>query len=464
MRVICLVLLIIGCKVHDDSNSDTAFIGYPQVSVFSDLTFLISKVHEPSWTIGYYFGDRCGVRPKRAQLKQQVTDMINIWLAPIRELSLVQRKVVDDFRFKDLQNTSNKDNEYFRDASSKIDMFIKFDCDPQLSLRSHVLIGDHSPIIVMHKSSQANNVTGYHPHTLLHELGHTMGLLDTYAFYNSAVKGESYDYFYTSGYATIGNHPPSVMSATRFKSGDDYIISGDDKKGIIWLYMNYFYPQEIDKDNECYFPTHELEVLHRDGYKGCVPTNPLIFMIKNGYPIESIRSLAYREPALQRLINRKERLGDQLTFFHYAAMMPDNQAIDLFLNYRQGLIKYANINIIDRQGRTPLHYAIMAGNNRIVDYLVSDNTWESAPIDLSIKLPNGMTYLHWAVQFADPNATCLLLEYGNIDETFEDKWNLTPLERANSRARYWKKKGNQPNTDKMNEIIAMLRNDDHSCR
>ena len=471
MRIVCLLLLVIGCRLND-VESDTSFIGYPQIPVFADSTFLISKVHEPSWTIGYYFGDRCGVRPKRERLKQYVAHMINLWLAPLIESSLVQREVVSDFRFKDIQRASKEDDTYFSNASDKIDLFIKFDCDPRFLLSPYAQVGDHSPIIVMHKSSQANNEYGYSPLALLHELGHAMGLLDTYAFHNISAKGESYDYFYTVGYATIGNHPPSVMSATRFlaegagsfRGFEDYVIAGDDKKGIIWLYMNYFHPQKIAEGNECFFPTHELEVLHKDGDRGCVPTNPLIFMIKNGYQIETIGGLVNREPPLQHQINRKERLGDQLTFFHYAAMMPDNQAIDLFLNHRQGLIKYANINIADRRGRTPLHYAIKAGNDRIIDYLIGDNHWDSAPIDLSIKLPNGMTYLHFAVQFADTTTVCLLLKHGNIDETFEDSWGLTPVERANSRLRHWRKTGNQLMIDKATEVLTMLKNGDHSCR
>ena len=447
--------------------SDVGLVGYPQVPDFADLTFLIGKVHKSSWSIEYYFGERCGLRPKRNRLESYVSHMLNLWLDPLRESSLVKEDVVSDFRFENIRRPS--DESYFAEASEDIDLFIDFECDPNLS-RSYVRIGTHSPIVVMNKNSNSNDVTGYSPYAILHELGHTLGLMDTYAFYNSSIKGESYDYYSVGYNVTLGNQPQSVMSGTVYKKEgvgseatiEDYILVGDDKKGMIWLYLNYFYPDKT-ASNECYFPTFELELLHKDGDRGCVPTNHLLFMIKNGYPIDTIRATINRQEPIQRLINKREEIGDRLAFYHYVASIPDNGGFELITACCG--FKYADINIVDAHGRTPLHYAIKAGNHKIIEHLVRKTSWENDPIDLSVRLPNGMTYLHFAVQLADVDTTCLLLEQADIDESIEDNWSLTAKQRAGLRLSYWKKEDNQQMVSNMQKIIDILKTpNEPQCR
>lgn len=455
MRCICLPLFV--CFSSCVEVSDVEFIGYPQVPDFADFTFLIGKVHENSWSIEYYFGERCGLRPKRERLESYVTHMLNVWLEPLKESSLVKEEIVSDFHFENIQRPTEL---YFSEASEDVDLFIDFECDPNLS-RSYVRIGTHSPIMVMNKNSNSNDVTGYSLYAFLHELGHTLGLMDTYAFYNSSIKGESYDYYSVGYNVTLGNQPKSVMSGTVYKKEgvgseatiEDYILVGDDKKGIIWLYLNYFYPEKT-ASNECYFPTFELELLHKDGDRGCVPINHLLFMIKNGYPIDTIRVTINRQETIQQLVNEREELGDRLAFYHYVASIPDDGGIELITSCCG--LRYADINITDAKGRTPLHYAIKAGNHKIVEHLVRKNSWESTPIDLSLRLPNGMTYLHFAVQLADVNTTCLLIRHADIDESIEDDWSLTAKQRAGSRLSYWKKEDNQQMVENMQTIIGIL--------
>ena len=477
MRIVCLALLVVGCGVYEE-DSEVGFIGYPQVPGYENRSFLITKVHKTSWTIGYYFGERCGIRTKDERLKSYINHKIGLWLAPLKELPEAKRKIVNNLIYKKLPR-GNKRKSYFTKMSKTIDLFIKFDCNPEAGIRSHAILGNHPPIIAIHKEDSFSvDITGYDPFALLHELGHAMGLLDTYAFNNPSIKGESYEYFYTYPNATLGNHPPSVMSGGGFRfdpTGEwaesrakwkDYIIVGDDKKGIEWLYVNYFHPDKVSK-NECYFPTHELELLHQDGTRGCVPSNPLLSLLKTGYPIQSIRSMVNKEPPLQQLVNKKEKIGNRLAPFHYAAMMPNNRALELFAGFPRvpewNIIQYADINIKDRRGQTPLHYAIRAGNHKIIEYLIKDHNTrysEEDAIDLSIRLPNKMTYLHWAVQFANVNTTCLLIKHRSVKNLLKDRWGLTAKQRASLRLRHWKRRDNQQMVSKMRDIFNMLNNED----
>ena len=342
MRIICLVLLVVGCGVHEE-GSDVGFIGYPQIPDSKNHTFLIPKVHKSAWTIGYYFGEDCGLKTNDEKLKLYVTRMLNVWLAPLRDSPLVRRKIVDDFRFQKLQK-GRKSKSYYNKTSKAVDLFIEFSCISGSDIRPYASLGKHSPLIVMTENYRwlfsRRDETGYDPFALLHELGHAMGLLDTYAYGNHSIKGVPHDYFHTGNDATIGNNPPSVMSGrdihawmdeleeipeqrryaqNKNRHFADFIITDDDKKGIEWLYINYFHPNKIAEGNECYFPTHELELLHEDGSRGCVPSNPLIFLVKTGYPPYLIRNLLKKEPALRKFANKREKRGNQLSALHYAA-------------------------------------------------------------------------------------------------------------------------------------------------
>ncbi len=61
--------------------------------------FLISKVHEPFWTIHYSF-DKCPPVDKETQerFEQIITKFIQSWLQPLREYT--ERPIVNDFRYK----------------------------------------------------------------------------------------------------------------------------------------------------------------------------------------------------------------------------------------------------------------------------------------------------------------------------------------------------------------------------
>ena len=60
---------------------------------------LISKVHEPFWTIHYSF-DKCPPVDKETQerFEQIITKFLQSWLQPLREYT--ERPIVNDFRYK----------------------------------------------------------------------------------------------------------------------------------------------------------------------------------------------------------------------------------------------------------------------------------------------------------------------------------------------------------------------------
>ena len=461
MRIICLVMLIIGCGVYEE-ESEVGFITHEHVQSPS-LGFLITKVHRPYWVVGYFFGDRCGIRQNENEIKSNLRHYLRVWLAPLKKISLKNKDIVDVFRVRNIQTEQNKE-PYFNNVRGGVDLVVKYTCEFGTRTPSYAMEGgvnnkgNYPPFIVMRTKREA---------TLLHELGHTIGLMDTYAFVNLGVSGQSHDYFER----TIGNQPPSIMSSMFFPNRDSKerpVLSEDDKKGIKWLYLKYF-TRKIDNTNKCYFPGYELELLHRNGHKGCVPSNPLMFLVKNGYTSDTINRYL-SEKSIQQLLNKKEKTGNQLYPLHYLAAMPNEGG---WLVFRQHLIlswqhsvllKHADLNVTDRRGQTPLHYAIKAGNTKVVSAYLSANFWgskvsgklEDSVIDENIKLPNGMTYLHFAIQHAQIQSVCLLLMYEAADQTLEDRWGLTPVERANSRVRFWRRKGNQQKVKAMKQIISLF--------
>lgn len=448
MRTICLVSLIVGCGAYEE-KSEVGFITHKHVGRDS-LGFLITKVHRPNLTVGYYFGDNCGLRPKEKDLRSDIVHSLRTWLSSIKDTSIANREIVDEFVVKNIQQR--------KDKTKNLDLIIKYTCG---SLIPSKFFFGNPPTIVLRDGTE-----------LLHEMGHAFGLMDTYALANLGVKGDSYDYFPE----TIGNQPPSVMSGERFYKDPDQVyrqnidISADDRNGMAWLYMSYYSRNKIDGINDCYFPTYELELLHKDGDKGCAPRNPLIFMFKNGYTTHQLRNRMIYDRTITPLVNKQEKTGDRLYPLHYAAMIPNDKGLHIFFGgdvYADAIIyRYTDINVTDRKGWTPLHYLIRAGNKTTIAYLIETQHWDEedySAIDLFYRLPNGMTYLHIAVQFAQVEAVCLLLKHNATDESLKDRWKLTSRQRAGSRLRYWERKENQQMVTRMKKIVSLFKDRNFSA-
>ena len=498
MRIVCLVLLILGCSVYEE-KSEVNFITHSQVPKFSKINFLISKVHELSWTIGYRYED-CGklypnVEEKEEESELMIMKMLNVWLDVIRDMPSVNRKVVD---------TINIVNMHYSEGM-EFDFIVNFRCPTYTVSDRHSFVDPFKfPIEVSLGSGHERSYF-----TVLHELGHVLGLMDTYSG-NGSIKGTNSKYFEN----TVGNQLPSVMSSQRFYRGENYnffnrdnnlTLTTDDKRGLEWLYLNYF-TNKIKDPNDCHFPGYKLELLHSDGDKGCVPKNHLVFMLKNGYlttrfspevfPPGNYRksylhmmqtsNLADFKESLRQLIQKEtlaeleEKMDDDLSLLHYAAMMPDSFGHDLFFTFSQYLPVFRpEINATDSKGETPVHYTIRAGNAGTllgILYAMEENQnprYERVgehirvipspypAFDINKKLPNGMTYLHFAIQHAQVESACLLLLHRSTDESIRDKWNLNPRQRADSRLRFWQHKGDQEMVNKMRKIMSVYRDRDN---
>ena len=81
----------------------------------------------------------------------------------------------------------------------------------------------------MHRGTR---VTDQFASVLLHEIGHTFGLLDTYP----RPIGEEFQVSRGGLSLTIGHQPSSVMSNLNYPKPRPTRISQDDANGIVWLY------------------------------------------------------------------------------------------------------------------------------------------------------------------------------------------------------------------------------------
>ena len=248
------LLTLIGCLSFSLTPTTSGFITDAHRLVKSNL--LISKVHEPSWKIGYRYGAEC--KPKDRQnkvLEETITRALQAWLTPLRELQ-PNRPITDSFTFQ-LQEDFHGDTDENLEGLLAVDVRITFRCARVLAF---ALISSISPpdIFVAWGSEETDMLS-----SLTHELGHAFGLADTYR--RRGIRS-------TGGLpGTVGTQPSSTM-AYYFRQDQ---IGEDDKRGIIWLYKHFHEGLELE---DCFFPDYVLEKKPR----GCRPKHPLIFEVKHG--------------------------------------------------------------------------------------------------------------------------------------------------------------------------------------
>ncbi len=234
---------------------------------------LIRRVHKDQWVIGYAYagpewGEPAGVCPPEARnngaaIEETIKTALRAWLQPVKDLN-TGKPVVDDFRF--VPNLVIKD-----DADLKLyDLIIHFFCNFEKSSALTQADEDIPPLIKMRKGTE---VTLRFAGELLHELGHSFGLLDTYII----LRREAEELRVSRGglARTIGHQPASVMSGLGVIHPVPTRVTEDDANGIVWLYK--FYHENLPLE-DCIFPDYELET----SPDGCRPKSPLIFEIKHG--------------------------------------------------------------------------------------------------------------------------------------------------------------------------------------
>ena len=328
---------------------------------------LIRRVHKAEWVIGYRYMDNCPpeARKNGKAIEEAITTSLRAWLQPVRELN-TGKPVVDDFRYVPDLVIPIED-----EAERKLyDLVIFFYCDFG---QSAALVGADEtipPTIKLHRGTVVDN---HFKFSLLHEIGHAFGFLDTY---RRNIPGEEFQVSRGGLLRTIGHQPGSVMSGMNVPRPILSSISQDDANGIVWLYK--FYHENLALE-DCIFPDYELE----KSPDGCRPKYPLIFEIKHGD--ENLAIKVIRE--------------DENT----------------------------DINAKDKTGATALDYALAKGYNRLVDRLVIHPKF-----DVNVRNVEGSTPLFWAAKRGDYGLTERLLKHRAIDVNIRDTDGTAPLKVAST--------------------------------
>ena len=240
--------------------------------------------------------------------------------------------------------------------------------------------------------------------SLLHEIGHCFGLLDTYV---RNIPGEEFQVSRGGLVGTIGHQPASVMSGLNSPRPHGTRISQDDANGIVWLYK--FYHENLPLE-DCIFPDYELE----QSPDGCRPKYLLIFEIKYGREDLALEVMRDDE---NTDINAKD--GDGMTALHYAIIKGYPKLLDKLLAFEN-----IEVNSQDGNGLTALHHAVLQRSESAVKGLLAHEG-----ININIKDGNGLTALHHAVK-GYPTLVVRLLWHEAIDVNITDGNGLTALHHA----------------------------------
>lgn len=358
---------------------------------------LIKIVHEKKWHISIKYDNGVNfTKDKKKELEKTVEEALRVWLAPVREYS--KKDVVDDFEFIE-KNPPHFRRYQKRKPQKPVDLEIAF--KNRLGKSYFVSrLTDGLGMIRMYKeieipssadSHVPQNASDYSWNTLLHELGHAFGLLDTYpgllSIYGWGRKstGGSWD--------TSGKHAESIMSGSvSFSIGKRAELTYDDKIGIQDLYRYYVLGYK-DK-REC---SSEEFKWDKDS-AGCIPKYPIIFAAKHGDKL-TLLSILLSDPSVN--VNETDPLGN--TALHEAVMRGKDNVVGILLDMDMDMdkkIRYyrdlkgfrdlgIDVNIPNNDGETPLHFLVANGysdtSERILNHLLRSS------VDLSVKNNKGKT-------------------------------------------------------------------------
>ena len=294
---------------------------------------LILKVDKPQWKIGYRFAADCpdDFRQKEDELKAAMTTALRLWLKPLHALELAH-PITDDFLYL-RQDDFHGDRD--KAALRGLDARVTFECRIAGSVCWVATVSP--PDVYIRCGTDIDNQFEFFVFTLIHELGHAVGLEDTYM---GTPRQEALGWKNNGGLeATVGTQPASIMNG---RPGDNQTlrITEDDKRGIVWLYKHFYEGLPIE---DCFFPDYVLE----EEPRGCIPKYPLIFELKHGRPKYALRMLN-EDPKLD--VNAQDDKG--FTALHYAVMQEGYGVVDRLLAKR-GIKPFLR----DKQGRSALAIA-----------------------------------------------------------------------------------------------------------
>lgn len=279
---------------------DLGVYTFDGLNLASKVDFLIKKVHTDQLRIAYGFGtvkewsdpalqDYCPRAKRtpavRAKLEQDLTEVLNIWLAPLRTKDYGSDKIVNNFVFTHLPTAKGDHfgygNQYVLVGDKKdTDLEIIFLCGTMVQLWGLVWPSD-SP-----------ERTRIHPiiHMLVDQKLYTKKKqnyhLDKESF-NKAMMIERFALVF--GLRSVDNKVVSSdylasSGAYTYDQDGNFVLTDDDIKGIRWLYK-YHHHGNIE---DCLFADYKLII--ENGNKRCIPKYPLISKLKQAHQQETYRN------------------------------------------------------------------------------------------------------------------------------------------------------------------------------
>ena len=354
------------------------------------IRFLIDSVHDEHWDIAYIFGEGCpeGRHAQTKKLEEAITFALQTWLQPLREIE-TQAPIVNEFRFHQLPELTFE--VLNQPELAHLDLGVIDTCGGG---RSAVGRQPNLPPFVFMRAGA--EIDDRYMSTLIHEVGHTIGLGDIYV-------GRPRKPSVTKGGldATVGTQPAAVMSIHVFNLTRSYITE-DDINGIIWLYKVTY--EDLDPA-DCLFPNYAFEA----DPTGCVPKYPLIFEIRQGHETFALDIL---KDDANIDVNAQNAIG--LTALHYAVRGRHTRVVETLLRHRA-----INVNLTDARRQTPLHYAISKGDMETVDMLL-----EHDDIFVHVRDNTGRTPVSLAREIGDTKLANRLLTHPNYSLHVEPKQKL----------------------------------------
>ena len=350
-------ILVVVCLLLSAAPVGDGFIPPIFGPQLENLKLLITEINKPQWKIGYRYGIDCkpADRQNDEALKEAISTSLRMWLAPLKELN-PDRPIVDKFVYELQADFISRELEDLEERRA-VDLQVTFECTRDVSYAATGII--FPPAVFMKRGTK---ITPLMLSTMAHELGHAVGLADTYA--RPGVMQSRGGLHWTAGIQ------PASMMAFNFKGDTPLTISEDDKRGIIWLYK-YFYEGLDTNTDGCFFVDYVIE----KEIDGCRPRHPLIFETKHNPPA-SVLQLLKDDPTID--INAQDVSG--MTALHYAVMNEYEEVVITLLAHKD--IKPF---LSDKQGRTALRIARERGLDKIIALLLSH------PLTLAVEATNKLT-------------------------------------------------------------------------
>lgn len=333
---------------HQDHNL------YQQLRKWS-YRFLINQTSKDSWNIYYGFADTpaCAAAEKSRQtVEAAIRRALEMWLQPVKDM---QNKLVAmlkeqhpqfahrDVRIKIVDNINIVEKKpeklVYKGKVRQVnggDVYTNYRerQDAQVTITFYCRVGRSfmwpvmNDIHMYYKPGTPSKLlipdTNYSMRTLVHEIGHTFGLLDTYV--ESTGKGRRAHLESTGGSRrTIGRQEESIMGGGGYyvfdkdkirlqpASYETLALTADDRYGIKHLYMLTDFFKHSPTSRPVCTPEMEQEMLD-DSLVGCRPRYPLIFSLK--YANLSSFSMLIKTNRDSIDINARDKDGN--TALHYA--------------------------------------------------------------------------------------------------------------------------------------------------